>query len=236
MSYTEYPVNAFQLMVQPLVGLAVSRPWKGYGSTIFLELGNLSPHYFKERRLGDEGEAHIEVSWDWRVENGTKILYGSSNSGPCIETGIAALMGATVEELSIVGCIPELVVQFSNGQCLRSMCMVSGEPEWCIKLPNGDYLRPRNGVLFTGKDPTGTSKQEKAEFLLADQTAARWGTPIAEPHGGRCMDCKWYRRLDGNGAFLSYGVCITADSPFDGRVVKDDGGCPTFKPLRVVAS
>ncbi len=43
MAATICPTDEFQAFVRPLVGLAVAFPRKGYGSAIFLELGQLSP-------------------------------------------------------------------------------------------------------------------------------------------------------------------------------------------------
>ena len=73
MADTMHLPEEFHAMVQPLVGLTVALPWKGYGSTIFLELGQLSPLESK-RQHHNKGEACISVEWDWRVENGTTVL------------------------------------------------------------------------------------------------------------------------------------------------------------------
>jgi hypothetical protein len=91
----------FEALVQPLVGLAVALPWKGYGSAIFLEIGQLSPLQSKEHRY-NEGEACIAVTWDWRVESGSSVLYGSSNSGPRIDDGIRSLTNTKIHALSLV--------------------------------------------------------------------------------------------------------------------------------------
>jgi hypothetical protein len=77
----------FPAFVRPLLGLMVSLPWKGYGSAIFLELGQLAP-LESPRQHFNQGESCISVEWDWRVEAGAASLYGSSNSGPTIERGI----------------------------------------------------------------------------------------------------------------------------------------------------
>lgn len=73
----------FSDLIQPLLGLPVSRPWLGHGSAIFLELGALreSPGLAASRL---DCEACISVCWDWRVEDQRRVLFGSSNSRPCI--------------------------------------------------------------------------------------------------------------------------------------------------------
>ena len=80
-------IEEFTVLAQRLEGLTVALPWKGYGSAIFLELGELTPIESK-RRHHAVGEACISVEWDWRVENDVSVLYGSSNSRPEIERGI----------------------------------------------------------------------------------------------------------------------------------------------------
>src|SRR5438876_852462 len=82
-----HSTEEFQELIQPLLGLTVSLPWKGYGSAIFLELGSLAP-LESQRRHHNKGEACVSVEWDWRVEAEAEVLYGSSNSRPKIEAGI----------------------------------------------------------------------------------------------------------------------------------------------------
>jgi len=220
-------IEDFQALIQPLVGLTVSLPWKGYGSAIFLELGRLAP-LKPPRQHHNEGDACISVEWDWRVEFGAAVLYGSSNSGPKIATGISTLQGKTIQSLLVVGQIPELVVQFSNGHCLRSMVMVTGDPEWSIKLLDGRWLYAKAGSLLMGKGGTIATEEERAVFALAEQAATRWGVPVAEPKRGSCENCASFVPLDGNGHLLDYGVCIAIAGAFDGRVVNRSSGCPSF--------
>jgi hypothetical protein len=40
-----------------------------------------------------------------------------------------------------------------------------------------------------------------------------------------------FTSLNGQYVIVNYGVCMSADSPLDGRVVHDDSDCP-FHPLR----
>lgn len=216
-----------QALVQPLVGLTVSLPWKGYGSAIFFELGELKP-LKSQRQHHNVGEACISVEWDWRVESEATVLYGSSNSGPEIEEGILSLQGTTVQTLSVVGRVPELLVRFSNGHCLRSMVMVTGSPEWSIKLHDGRWVSARSGDVLIGDGQSATSEEENVIFEWAERTAARWGDPSAEPRGGSCSNCSSFVRLDGNGHLLDYGVCTEPSSPFDGRAVSRRSGCPSF--------
>jgi hypothetical protein len=219
--------EAFQQLVQPLIGLPVSLPWKGYGSAIFLELGSLAPLESPSQHY-NEGEACISVEWDWRVEARSAVAYGSSNSGPKIEAGIQSLRGETVQALTAVGPVPELVVQFSNGDRLRTMVMHAGNPKWSIKLQDGRYIDAKKGYFLVGTGAPSTSAEEKAVFARAERTAARWGAPSVEPKRGSCADCAFFVRLDGEGRLLDYGGCSAEGGPLDGRVVRRNSGCPAF--------
>lgn len=240
MPYTKQPIEDFQKLVQPIIGMVVSLPWKGFGTAILFELGQLAEIEIElvgRRRRRKKGEASIGVEWDWRVERGCEVLFGSSNSRPEIEEGILTLQDTTIERISVAGHVPEIEVLFSNGYCLRSMVMVSGEPEWSITLPDGHLVFPSCGLLSVGQgedttifteEEEATFKAEQAVFALAEHTALRWGVPIVEPKIGKCKDCAWFLRIDGHGALLDYGVCIAENSPFDGHVVMVNSGCPTF--------
>ncbi|MEY2482671.1 MAG: hypothetical protein QOK24_1199 [Verrucomicrobiota bacterium] len=227
MKRSEVTADEFDALVRPLIGMSVSLPWKGYGSTIFLELGQLSPLPGPQRH--DRGEACIWVDWDWRIEEGAKVVCGSSNRGPEIEKGIAGLQGSTVESLCVAGEVRELVASFSNGRCLKSMIMRPHDPQWSIRLSASTWLFSEAGLLYAGDGgATELTDEERAVFDTANATAQRWGEPVAEPKIGNCRDCRSFIRLDGNGALLDYGACIESASPFDGRVVNCSSGCAAF--------
>jgi hypothetical protein len=223
----EITTDEFNALVRPLLSMPVSLPWKGYGSAIFLELGELSMP--QERRRHEEGEACVTIRWDWRIESGIEVLCGSSNSGPEIETGIRLLREARVEEISVSGAVRELALSFSRGQCLKSMVMVSGEPQWSIRLGKEKWIFSEKGRLYFGDGaPSPLTEAEAAACDFAEVTTQRWGELVAEPKLGDCRDCQWYVRLDGDAYFLDYGVCAQSGSPFDGRVVHCESGCPAF--------
>ena len=217
----------FEDLTLPLIGLPVSLPWKGYGSAVFFELGDLSP--LESRRAHhNKGVACISVEWDWRVEAGSAVSYGSSNSRPKIEAGIRALQGETIDSIGVVGQVPELVVRFSNGHCLKSMVMVTGDPEWSIRVPDGQWIYVRDGILQNGDGTSAASAHEKAAFALAERASIRWGVPAFEPVAGQCAACVSFVPLDGEGHLLDYGCCAAEASPFDGRAVERTSGCPAF--------
>ena len=218
----------FRHHVRVLQGMEVSLAWKGYGSAIFLQLGRLSPPR-KPRGQHAQGEACLCVEWDWRVENASSILFGSSDTRPEIADGIRGLQSSRIDDIVAVGAVPEIVASFSNEQRLRSMAMTQGDPQWGIRLPSGSWLSARKGELCLDAEPERNSDEYAREIKMAEDAHERWGVPTVVPVKGNCHACDWFRRLDGDFALLDYGVCIAEKSPFDGQVVGHLSGCPVFR-------
>jgi hypothetical protein len=217
------------VLVEPLLGMTVSRAYKSYGTTIHVELGRLQPPVAKFQELG-EGEATLSMSWDWRVEEAASVLYGSSSPEPEIRDGIAGLTGAAIASLAVTGPVPELAVRFSNGQRLLSMVMAAEDPQWSIRLSGRTWILAAAGRLFLDDGgPESLSEEERAVLAAEEAAAARWGTPVAEPRRGRCTECQSFVRLAGETHLLDFGVCAESTSPFDGRVVALQSGCPSFR-------
>ena len=183
----------------------------------------------KPKRHHTRGEYCIIVYWDWRVEKDDTVLFGSSNNSAEIDQNLAHLQGATITSLELSGKVPELTVNFIDGQCLKSMIMVSGHPQWNIRLANGMYLFYEEKTLWCGEGLClGLTPEEEAMAVLAETTCKRWGCPVSNPKG-ECGCCQSFIRLAGSFHFLDYGVCIEKNSPLDGRIVNCQSGCPEFK-------
>lgn len=219
--------------LQQLVDMPVSVAWKGAGTTIFLELGTVPAG---ERQRHPTGEVTIRVGWDWRIEEGNRVLLGSSDSRPDIGGGIATLVGSVVMRATIQGMVPELTIVFSNGSRLQSATMCSDAPAWSIRLPGQVWIRCDDGIVYAGDGTVAVMlPDEEAIFDHADATAQRWGFPAAPAPAGRCGACTQMRCIDASGALLDYGVCTSASSPLDGRVVNMDSGCAAFLASRCPA-
>jgi hypothetical protein len=227
--------DELQTLLLPLLDLPVSRPWRGYGSFVSLQLGELRQEPLgKTGKFGSFGEASVFIEWDWRIEDNSGIVCGTSDSIPKTETCVAALLGVRVTDLTVEGILPELTVSFSNGQRLRSMAMVSGDPQWHIKLLDSTYVccEASRLVQTSGDEPgAGLSAEEQEMNFFAKTVTTRWGRPKAEPAPGDCFFCRNFIRLDADSSFLDYGVCSQVRSPYDGRVVNVKSGCSFFEGM-----
>lgn len=208
-----------------LEGANVSRAWPGYGSAIFLELGELTEtdHFPRGR-----GEFTVGIEWDWRLESTNQILGGSSCNHAEIDACLRRLVDRRVTATTLEGRIPEMVLEFSNGLLLRSAAMTGGDPQWHISLHDRVLSVESNQLIVAPADWTGKLAAEDPDFEFARETCKRWGHAPPVARLGRCLDCSAFVQLAGEGEFIEYGVCAERASHYDGRVVWADGGCDLF--------
>ncbi len=220
------------LLLHQVLNMPVSLPWKGYGSAIFLELGTLAP-LERPRQRHQKGDATFYIGWDWRVEEGAKVVYGSSNSRPQIVDGISTLIGTSIKTIAIQGQVPELFIEFSNGQRLISAAMCTDVSEWNVRLPGSRWIDCSYGIVYVGNgdNALGLTPEEESESENIRITAERWGVPVSGERAGHCNSCRAMVRIDGDHFFLDYGVCSSRDSPYDGRVVNMKSSCPAYTAI-----
>jgi hypothetical protein len=127
-----------------LAGMVVSHVWFGHGSALFVELGELS-----EGRTRTDGSAGnpsgavtVMVDSGWRVERARSILAGSGDSKRRMASASNKLLGASIVSAELVGRIPELQLQFSNGLWLVTFSRYEGQPGWAVL-----FGAPRLGAL-----------------------------------------------------------------------------------------
>lgn len=124
---------AFEIYRQGIVGLPLSSIWRGHGSAIFLEIGQLHP---VQRRDGSSGSARgdytIMMEWSWRIENQTAILGGSWSNEGGWDTLFQSLIGQTVRDMSVFGRLPELSLALSGEKYVVSFMTADGQPAWSL--------------------------------------------------------------------------------------------------------
>ena len=135
----------FRELTRSLIGLPVSHTWRGYGSAIFLELGQVA---VDPRCKHPRGEASIMIEWSWRIEGPRSIRLGSWSHERKLTNGVADLAGRRVEELSLTGRLPELELQLSGGRWVHSFMTFEGHPAWTVFLRDGTWLCIERGRLI----------------------------------------------------------------------------------------
>lgn len=159
MSYT-FAMNSASKSAEPdfisftssLIGLPVSHIWRGYGSAIFLEFGELLPGEI--RSDGSEGnpigEWTLGIEWSWRIEGKRYIWCGSWSKEERWPRAFSRMCGARVVSVSLYGRLPEISLALSNGLHLLSMMTAEGDPGWWLtKRENAGFasIRVRAGRL-----------------------------------------------------------------------------------------
>jgi len=133
-----------------LLGKTVTHVWRGHGSALFIEFGEL----ISTIRIDDEpsppqGELTLMIEWSWRIERPKSILGGSWSNERRWPKMFEKLKGAKVTNVRTFGEIPEICVSFSNGLRVLSFMTADGQPEWAIitRTPNIGSLGVRRGAL-----------------------------------------------------------------------------------------
>ena len=78
----------FNDLTVPLKSMTISHAWRGYGSAVFIELGELT----KGKGRNPSGKATLMLEWSWRVEGARSIAFGSFSSDTKIESGLQGLV------------------------------------------------------------------------------------------------------------------------------------------------
>ena len=149
----------FKKLVNPLLGLPISRIWRGYGTSLFIELGKLST---KSNRLKNGkrisyqiGQISIFIGWDWRIERTKSIYFGSWSKDKIVNSRLPQLKGRTIISVDYEGRLPELVIKLSNGLWIHSFHVGSTgdtHPAWHI------HYRKKGSHLFVGSYLGGLAK------------------------------------------------------------------------------
>jgi hypothetical protein len=149
--------DRFHELSRCLIGLRITKPWHGYGSAIFIELGKLTLEKWKNNEA-EFGEACVGIEWSWRVERKRSIAFGSWSGERKMNSGIESLIGRRVEEVVLVGRLPEIMVQMSGGLWLHSFMTAEGKPEWRVKLIDGSWISYEGGRIVHEPEKGPTSR------------------------------------------------------------------------------
>ena len=146
-AFTSIPFKAdeFEPLTRSFVGLEISRPWRGIGSALFVEVGPLIQAY--ERTGHKKAERGFDFGYSWRVEGERSVVLGSFSNDQRINRGIDALKGFTILDIEVTGRLPELYVQLSNDRWIHSFAATDGQPEWTIFLNDRSWLTVKRGRI-----------------------------------------------------------------------------------------
>lgn len=126
--------NLVQAFRERLLGLRVSHVWRGHGSALFIEFGELRPgEPRRDGSLGNPaGEMGLMIEWSWRIEAARSILCGSWSDETRWPAALDRLRGATVTDLTTFGRLPEVAIALSGDLHVTSFMTAEGDPAWAL--------------------------------------------------------------------------------------------------------
>lgn len=114
-------------------GLAVAHVWRGHGSTLFVELGALTPRTRRDGSPGEpEGAIGLMIEWSWRIEMGRSIDCGSDSDEDLWTPAFARLVGREVEGIATFCGLPEVMLSLAGDVRVRSFMTAEGGPAWAL--------------------------------------------------------------------------------------------------------
>jgi hypothetical protein len=132
-------LEEFRDASKALIGLPLNHVWRGYGSAIFLEFGELLPWRIRDRTLREPvGEWTLGIEWSWRVEGKRRIWCGSWSKESLWPGVFSCLVHAQVASVSLAGRLPEIDLGLSNGLHVVSTMTADGDPQWALIRRTGN--------------------------------------------------------------------------------------------------
>ena len=148
------PADAFQAFATSLIGLSISHVWRGYGSALFIEIGELSPRTRRNGSPGNpEGEVSLGVEWSWRIEDKAAIRCGSWSEEELWEPALDMLRDKRVERCELFGALPELILTTVDGTRFLTFSTTDGQPQWHLvdrREGSARWFTVREGRLHLG--------------------------------------------------------------------------------------
>jgi hypothetical protein len=146
--------TAFEALAASLSGQPISYLWRGYGSAVFIEFGDLKPTTKRDGSPGHpKGQVSLGVEWSWRIEDDASIISGSWSEEELWEPSFDKLRDARVEGLTLFGGLPEIELLTSQGARFVSFSTTDGQPRWHLvdrrKSP-ANWFSVRQGRLHLG--------------------------------------------------------------------------------------
>ncbi|MGH6650150.1 MAG: hypothetical protein ACREB7_03370 [Sphingopyxis sp.] len=125
------PTEAFLAFANSLIGLPISHIWRGHGSAIFIECGELTPVTRRDGSVGNpHGEVSLGVEWSWRVEDRTAIRCGSWSEEELWEPALNMLRDARIARCGLFGILPEVAITTDSDMRFLSFSTTDGQPRW----------------------------------------------------------------------------------------------------------
>jgi len=131
--------------------MKVSHVWRGHGSALFLELGDLTQMRRRDGTPGNpQGQIELMIQWSWRIEEEQSIVCGSFSNEELWPPAFDRLLGREVLNVSTFGRLPEVALSLAGELHVVSFMTAEGDPAWTLfdrRTPKTVALHCRSGLL-----------------------------------------------------------------------------------------
>ena len=147
------PRQALDELMRDLVDETIGDVWRGYGSALFIEIGQMTPHTRRDGSAGQaQGQISIGLGVSWRIQDERAILCGSTSEEASWEPAFTLLRGATIRACHLFGALPEIDIATTEGIRFLSFTK-EGQPEWYMvdrRCDPARWFMVRGGQLHLG--------------------------------------------------------------------------------------
>lgn len=161
--------QTFDLFCTSLVGLQLRHIWRGYGSAIFLEIGDLTYSLRKDgTQSNPKGEIALEAECGWRIEDDRSIICGSWSDDRCQEHACDRLRGCSIKKCELFGILPEVIITTHNRIRFITFSTTEGQPQWGLvdrRCHLDHWFTVRNGRLHLGDGKGDLNSSNEGEWL-----------------------------------------------------------------------
>ena len=134
--------------------MPISLVWRGHGSALFIEFGDLTPTMRRDGSAGSpKGRMALGVEWSWRIEDARSILCGSWSDESLWEPALDRLQNAPVAKCELSGTLPEVALTTAQGIRFVTFSTIEGQPQWNIvdrRRAAERWFSVRDGRLHLG--------------------------------------------------------------------------------------
>ena len=167
----------FRTFTRPLIGMELTHIWRGYGSAIFLNFGDLHHEVWNNGRISNNpnGEMSVAVTEGWHVEGQRRIWCGSWSDEAGWDRIFQKLVGAMVKDVSTFCRLPEIDLELSCGVHVVSFMTATSDPDWSIhdeRDARHDWIQVKAGRLWIGTSML-EQKRVRAQDVCILQIRAR---------------------------------------------------------------
>lgn len=225
-----------------LMGLPCCQARISVGNQLVLDFG--SKIFYQEPSLKEffHGEwAIISEMSSWRLIRGKIIIWGDGDGEG--EEGnyddvdlwslLQSLVGQTIINLNQTN-LYDIRLSFNSSDEVHFMAQSHEGYYLSVFAPENQFITFGPGGIWKQESSLSTfelSNEEKSYNSHSENCYKRWQKIINKVSEKFCYECAYFINLSRGYYFGDFGLCSNKLSPYDGKVVGQNSGCPAWNKV-----